>query len=39
MVYKKNKEDYVKYMANKYKDKIDHRVYEALMNREICIDD
>ena len=39
MVYKKNKEDYVKYMANKHKDKIDHRVYEALMNREICIDD
>ena len=37
--YKPVKEAYVKSLAEKWKDKIDHRVYEALMKWEINIDD
>lgn len=38
-VYKQAKEAYIKEVANKWKDKIDPRVYEALMNWEVDIDD
>ena len=38
-VYKTNKEVYIKEMANKWKDQIDHRTHEALMNWEIEITD
>lgn len=38
-VYKQAKEDYIKEVANKWKDQIDPRVYEALMNWEISADD
>ena len=38
-VYKTAKEAYIKEVANKWKDKIDPRVYEALMNYEVHIDD
>ena len=37
--YKKAKETYIKEVANKWKDKIDPRVYEALMNYEVEITD
>ena len=37
--YKQAKEAYIKEVANKWKDKIDQRVYEALMNWEVSIDD
>lgn len=37
--YKQAKEAYIKEIANKWKDKIDHRVYEALMDYEVSIDD
>ncbi len=37
--YKQAKEDYIKEVANKWKDKIDHRVYDALVKWEINIDD
>lgn len=37
--YRAKKEEYIKYMAEKYKDQIDTRVYNALIQREICIDD
>ena len=37
--YKPVKEAYIKSLAEKWKDKIDHRVYEALMKWEINIDD
>lgn len=37
--YKPVKEAYIKELANKWKDKIDPRVYEALMNWEVNIDD
>ena len=37
--YKKAKESFVKEQANKWKDKIDDRAYEALMNYEVMIDD
>ena len=37
--YKQAKESYIKEIANKWKDKIDHRVYEALMDYEVNIDD
>lgn len=37
--YKKAKEAYIKEVATKWKDKIDPRAYEALMNWEICIGD
>ena len=36
-VYKKAKEQYIKEVANKWKDQIDQRVYEALMNYQVEI--
>ena len=38
-VYKQAKEDYIKEVAEEYKGKIDNRLYEALMNYEVEIDD
>ena len=37
--YKQAKETFIKEQANKWKDKIDIRAYEALMNYEVNIDD
>lgn len=37
--YKQAKEAYIKELANKWKDKIDPRVYEALMNYQVEITD
>ena len=37
--YKTAKEDYIKSLANKWKDQIDPRVYEALMKYEVEITD
>ena len=37
--YKQAKESFVKEQANKWKDKIDERAYEALMNYQVNIDD
>ena len=37
--YKEAKEDYIKEVANKWKDQIDHRVYKALMNYQVEITD
>lgn len=37
--YKQAKEDYIKEVAEEYKDKIPHRLYEALMNYKVEIDD
>ena len=37
--YKQAKEEYIKEVAEKYKDKIDTRAYEALMNYEVDIND
>lgn len=37
--YKEAKENYIKELANKWKDQIDIRVYEALMAWAISIDD
>ena len=37
--YKEAKENYIKDVANKWKDQIDHRVYEALINYEVEITD
>ena len=37
--YKQAKEEYIKEVANEYKDKIPYRLYEALMNYEVEIDD
>ena len=37
--YKKAKESFIKEQANKWKDNIDPRAYEALMNYEVSIDD
>ena len=37
--YKEAKEDYIKEVANKWKDQIDPRVYEALMNYQVEITD
>ena len=39
LVYKGAKEDYIKEVANKWKDKIDPRAYEALMNYQVEITD
>ena len=39
IAYKKFKESYIKEVANKWKDQIDVRVYEALMKYEVSIDD
>ena len=38
-VYKQAKEDYIKEVAEEYKGKIDNRLYEALMNYEVDIND
>ena len=38
-VYKKAKEAYIKEVAEEYKDKIPYRLYEALINYEVEIDD
>ena len=37
--YKAAKEGYLKELAEKWKDAIDHRAYDALMNYEVDIDD
>ena len=37
--YKIYKQHYAKVLAQKWKDKIDHRVYDALMNFKVSIDD
>jgi len=39
LAYKKAKEAYVKSLANKWKDQIDPRVYNALMNYKVEITD
>ena len=39
LAYKQAKEAYIKEVANKWKDQIDHRVYEALMNYQVEITD
>lgn len=39
LTYKKAKEAYIKEVANKWKDQIDPRVYEALMNYQVEITD
>ena len=39
LAYKKAKEDYIKQIAEEYKDKIPYRLYEAMMNYEVEIDD
>ena len=38
-VYKREKEKYIKEVANKWKDQIDPRVYESLMNYQVEITD
>ena len=38
-VYKREKELYLKELAEKWKGKIDDRAYDALMNYEVDIDD
>ena len=38
-VYKEQKECHIKEVANKWKDQIDPRVYEALMNYQVEITD
>lgn len=37
--YKKYKEDFIRDMAEQYKDKISHKVYEAMLKWQIEIDD
>ena len=37
--YKQTKESYLKELANKWKDKIDARAYNALMNYQVEITD
>lgn len=39
MAYKREKELYIKEVANKWKDKLAHNVYEALINYEVDIND
>ena len=39
LAYKKAKESHIKFMANLWKDRIDDKVYQALMNYEVHIDD
>ena len=39
LAYKIAKEEYIKEVAEEYKDKIPYRLYEALMNYEVEIDD
>ena len=39
LAYKQAKEAYIKEVANKWKDQIDIRVYEALMKYEVDIND
>lgn len=39
LVYKAAKEQYIKEVANKWKDKVDPRVYEALLCYEVEIED
>ena len=39
LAYKQAKEEYIKKVAEEYKDKIDPRAYEAMMNYEVEIDD
>lgn len=39
MVFKKAKEAHAKKLANKYKDKVDPRVYEALMSYKVLLTD
>jgi len=39
LVYKVYKEDYIKQIANEYKDQLDTRAYQALMNYEVNIND
>ena len=38
-VYKKAKESYIKEVAEKWKDRIDTGVYQALLNYKVNIDD
>ena len=39
LAYKKAKEEYIKEVANEYKQKIQHELYQALMNYKVEIDD
>ena len=39
LAYKQSKEQYIKEVAEEYKDKIPYRLYEAMMNYEVEIDD
>ena len=39
LVYKEAKESHIKTVANKWKDNIDSRVYDALMNYQVEIND
>lgn len=39
LVYKDAKEDYLRFLANKYKNQIDKRAYEALLEYQISITD
>lgn len=39
LVYKQAKETYIKEVANKYKEKIQHELYQAMMNYNVEIDD
>ena len=39
LVYKKAKEEYIKQVAEEYKDKIPYRLYEVMMNYEVDIND